>query len=152
MNTLSINKFRALVATCVFALTTAAPALHAQLNRSGAKVNVPFAFEVDRTHLPAGDYVITKMTDRTFLIRGNSAQALVTVDHKEGNGPTQLGKIVFVRYGDQYFMHELWNQGSSMYESFVESKDESRVRAEIAAVTHKPAAGVEVAVSLAPSR
>ena len=151
MNSLSITKFRATVAACVLALATAAPALHAQAGQRGAKVNVPFAFEVGKTQLPAGQYVITRINADMLLVRGDSAHALVMVNHEEASGPTQRGKIVFVRYGEKYFMHELWSPGSTVYESCVESKDEGRVRTALATVNHKRADGVEVAVSVMPN-
>jgi hypothetical protein len=89
------------------------------------RVNVPFAFHVGDTQLPAGEYSINRLTDTGQVIGFRSldftgwslwskvpaANILVTNKSVYKNG-MQTGlpsKVVFNKYGqDRYFVAEVW--------------------------------------------
>jgi hypothetical protein len=79
-------------------------------------LNVPFDFVAWNKTMPAGTYLmdraagsapgvlIMRSLDRktTFVVMGSSATS-------EGN---RQGKLVFHRYGNRYFLAEVWTRGS----------------------------------------
>ena len=73
--------------------------------------NIPFQFMIGNTAFPAGEYTVTYMD--THLMRVQSQ------DHSESifviTGPAQARKmgnrLVFNRYGDQYFLSTIWRTG-----------------------------------------
>ncbi len=70
------------------------------------KANIPFDFTVGNTWMPAGEYTITAPIQEVLLLRtaGHSA----SVVSSENNAESKSGsKLVFDRYGNQYFLHEV---------------------------------------------
>ena len=89
-------------------------AVSAQAQTSGAQrliASIPFAFNVGKTTLPAGKYTITVLnptSDRkTLQIRSLNGRASAIVLTTTGNGhASDNAKLVFERYGDQYFFSQ----------------------------------------------
>jgi len=67
---------------------------------------VPFAFTVGTTTLPAGSYQISTNHDM-LLVRGNATAATVTSKAAGSTGPGSP-RLVFVKYGNRYFLREAW--------------------------------------------
>ena len=72
--------------------------------------NIPFAFHARETTLPAGSYTVGAM---------NSQGAMRIADKKTGHsilvptrgrqsGPNQSPRLTFHRYGNEYFLSEIW--------------------------------------------
>jgi hypothetical protein len=77
-----------------------------------ARVDVPFAFSAGGMHLPAGNYHISHPGHPYFVLiekDDGRARALVYVHPSTVNssGPT---KLVFNKYGDQYFLSQIWTE------------------------------------------
>src|SRR5258705_13572224 len=77
-------------------------------------VEVPFAFHVGNSMLPAGEYTVDR--DANILrLRSDDAKSSVMI-HTNGvqklNAPTQ-GQLVFNKYGDEYFLSQVWNPGNN---------------------------------------
>jgi hypothetical protein len=80
------------------------------------KANVPFSFIVNKTELPAGEYRIQPMG-----IAGSGAMAIESRDTKvikaflpsacQSAQTQEKTKLVFHRYGTQYFLAEIWRAG-----------------------------------------
>jgi hypothetical protein len=95
----------------VLSLLLTAAGAHAQ---TAARANVPFAFKVGATQMPAG----------TYAIEGNHGSSIVTVRNVQtGTSVLAMGrqespskktdKLIFHRYGNKYFLTEiLGSQGS----------------------------------------
>ncbi len=70
------------------------------------KVDIPFAFQVGATKMPAGLYSVSRFnTNGTLLIRSADDNVLMltkgfSVGSPRGNAP----KLVFNRYGNRYFV------------------------------------------------
>jgi hypothetical protein len=63
--------------------------------------------------------------------------------------PATESKVVFYRYGDRYFLREVWTKGSADHLLCPESKAEHRVRKIQQAANHAPIAtptNVEIAL------
>lgn len=87
--------------------------LHAQMviKTPLFRVDVPFAFTAAGVHLPAGSYLVSHVDPSLILIekRDGKARALVYVAIENSNSSTPT-KLVFNKYGDQYFMAQVWTE------------------------------------------
>jgi hypothetical protein len=98
---------------------------------SSQKINahIPFAFNVGRTSLPAGEYTITVLnpnSDRKVLqIRSadGKSSALIQTNELNANAPEQT-KLVFNRYGNRYFFAQARMAGESTTFAAVKSSAE----------------------------
>jgi len=86
-------------------------------NRPLMKVNIPFSFTVDNRTLPAGQYYVTDVfAERTI--------ALTTIDRKHtlmindvpnyASSPSPDSRLVFHRYGSEYFLVQVWAKGDNV--------------------------------------
>jgi hypothetical protein len=94
------------------------------------KANVPFNFIVSGNTLPAGEYTIQSLSPNTraLVIRGadNSAN-IVTANSCESLRPSEKTKLVFHRYGDRYFLSQIWTAGNSSGSELPPSRREAEV-------------------------
>jgi hypothetical protein len=89
----------------------------AQTQTTHIKVTVPFEFTAGNVQLPAGEYEVEAMG-----AWGGSALSVHNVNSNAGSvvlsgscrsqKPTADGKLVFYRYGHEYFLAEVWNRNS----------------------------------------
>ena len=96
-----------------------------------AKADIPFSFRVGSALMPAGEYDIKPADSGVVWIREvngrSSAVALALTNSGSTAAPT---KLVFNRYGDQYFLHELSQANGEPQMTFSKSKLEKRVQQE----------------------
>ncbi|HVO62317.1 MAG TPA: hypothetical protein VMT53_15380 [Terriglobales bacterium] len=86
----------------------------AQLDQRAVKANVPFSFMAGKTALPAGDYRVSTLSDVGVLgVQGDSGSVMVGSHAVQGNAPSRATKLIFHRYGDQYFLSQIWVEGES---------------------------------------
>jgi hypothetical protein len=79
-----------------------------------ADVNIPFAFQATNHTLPAGQYRIEKESDHLILLRGPAKnEAFVVMNDTTTLRAPNHGKLVFDRYGDKYYLRQIWTAGSS---------------------------------------
>jgi len=87
--------------------------LHAQMliKTPLFRVDVPFAFMAAGMHLPAGAYVVSHVDPYLILIeeQNGKARAMVHVQVENYNSSTPT-KLVFNKYGDQYFLAQVWTE------------------------------------------
>jgi len=99
----------------VFGLLLVAACANAQ--SVNVKANVPFDFVVDNASLPAGTYNIQSINDAsgssTLVIRGKDGKVgrLVGSNAAEKLEPSGTSHLLFHRYGDTYFLAQIWMQG-----------------------------------------
>ena len=125
--------YRALVVIGLFGVL-AAPVIQAQSNTLVA--NIPFEFNVGKAVLPSGEYCIKPVNPSTLMIQskqGHQAAMAITIgvsSHKGGD----TGKLVFNRYGTQYFLSKVWRPGETTGRELLKS----RVEIEVAKNVSKP--------------
>lgn len=76
--------------------------------------NVPFEFYVGATVLPAGEYEVKPgiFPSAVLLRSANSSAAVITLTNAtQANRAPQEAKLVFNRYGNTYFLSEIWHAG-----------------------------------------
>lgn len=88
---------------------------NAQLGRQAVKANIPFDFITGNTALPAGEYRVSAISEMGTLsvIGGASDHTLVNSHAVLANAASTSTKLIFHRYGDQYFLYQIWVQGES---------------------------------------
>lgn len=99
----------------VFGLLLVAACASAQ--SVNVKANVPFDFVVDNATLPAGAYSIQSINNGsgspTLVIRGENGKAgrLVSSNAAEKLNAAETSHLLFHRYGNTYFLAQIWMQG-----------------------------------------
>jgi hypothetical protein len=87
----------------------AASTAFGQLNRVDIIADVPFAFTVANHTLPPGRSTVTRMGDTTLRVFNSHNQGtLVLTTEVDGKASGNTAKMVFHRYGDAYFLSEVW--------------------------------------------
>lgn len=121
------------------ALATAVVSANAQ---SSAKVvsNIPFEFVVGDRTLPAGEYTVRPATasGAALMIQGedNGKSAIRLVAQTAQKKNNTDARLVFHRYGQSYFLAEVWN-GESTGRQLQKSKQERAVERELASIPSK---------------
>jgi hypothetical protein len=90
-------------------LLLAASASVGQSKRDDVIANIPFPFFVANRALPPGRYIVTAVGDVDICIYSSKNQAVLIPTHRmQGRAPESVGKVIFHRYGDAYFLSEVW--------------------------------------------
>ena len=78
--------------------------------------DIPFEFVVGNTTLPAGKYTVDNRPHPTMvLVQSEDARntAIVLTNAVQSKGTLEEGKLVFNRYGDRYFLSQVWKPGNN---------------------------------------
>jgi hypothetical protein len=81
------------------------------------KVNVPFNFVVNRATLPAGEYLVQSVDDegKVLAIRDLDTNTTRLVSFNSCISPKSASqtKLIFHRYGERYFLNQIWVEGNN---------------------------------------
>jgi hypothetical protein len=144
------NSITSLVASglvsCALAIGAATPSF-AQ-STSLVKADIPFAFQANGKLMPAGTYIIGQENGSIMRLSGtdNHVQALAMALRDNGVKPATVSKITFNKYGDHYFLHNVWVAGSTTSYRCTTTKQEKNIVRELR--SQQP---TEVAVNVIPS-
>ena len=109
-----MKSLRSQITICLL-FTAAAITLSAQTtNQRLMTVNIPFAFSVENHSLPEGKYTIFTVTpERSIRIVSSDGKDSVIVNTlpNYANSPSENSRLVFRRYGDEYFLTQVWTTG-----------------------------------------
>jgi hypothetical protein len=116
---------RTLITICL--LFTATASLFAQTTPTWRliKVDIPFAFGVEDRLLPAGKYTIFTVTpERSIRIVSANGKhsAIVNTLPNYAKEPSSNSRLVFHRYGNEYFLAEVWTAGQDVARNPLSSK------------------------------
>jgi hypothetical protein len=120
------NIFGALM-TLIAASVLVVPAVHAQRI---LMADVPFAFTVTSSQMPAGAYEVQQVGDRATLIEARDGEDKVLGIYSNA-GPSKAGetKLVFDKVGDRYFLREIWTSAKGAGLAVPKSKLEKEIQA-----------------------
>ena len=119
-------------------LMLAAVSVNAQkLSDNSIAVNIPFDFAFGETRLPAGNYTLRRVVLPSSYDR-------VVIQSADGRGDTRTvmtrpnrtsevqkqSNLVFNRYGDQYFLSQVWMAGSDTGRDLFQSRNERNLARE----------------------
>jgi virulence-associated protein VagC len=121
-----------------FLLVLAAVSVNAQrLSDNSIAVNIPFDFAFGETKLPVGNYTLRRIVlpssyDRLVIQsadgRGDT-HTVMTGPNRTSEVPKQ-SNLVFNRYGDQYFLSQVWMAASDTGRDLFQSRNERNLAKE----------------------
>ena len=78
------------------------------------KADIPFDFVVGEKRLPSGEYHVKSLYQGATEIRSNDARstAIILTTGIQAGKISDVGKLVFNRYGDNYFLSRIWEPSS----------------------------------------
>ena len=119
------------------ALLLTAISVNAQSERTKV-TNIPFNFNVGNQTLPAGDYVVKparRGSDGAWLVQSTDGKESVLVNTRSVQaGKTQKNtKLVFNKYGDRYFLSQIWTDGNDSGRELVMRRQERQLERTIIA-------------------
>jgi hypothetical protein len=95
-------------AIALIALSTLAAGSRALAQEPGVKATVPFEFTVAGKLLPADTYTITSSSQGVITIQSADKRSWVETTASRGSDESTKGsELVFEKYGQQYFLHQV---------------------------------------------
>jgi len=93
------------------------------------KADIPFDFLVGDKRLPSGEYHVKSRHQVLTQIQSKDAHstAIVLTTGMQAGKIADAGKLVFNRYGDQYFLSKIWAAWSDMGRQLPKSRLEREV-------------------------
>ncbi len=92
------------------------------------QAKVPFDFTVGDRLLPAGTYTIASLNSGVIVIQSRDSQiSLMAITSPDSNESAHGGKLVFDKYGDQYFLSEVLCPTAAISAALPKSKLEKKV-------------------------
>jgi hypothetical protein len=87
--------------------------------QSTARVRIPFDFSIGSSALPAGEYTVSALSaenDAVLAIRSldGGHQMFVQTISTESGKTSNENRLIFHRYGDQYFLSQIWVGGQAV--------------------------------------
>ena len=129
-----------------FLLVLAAVSVNAQ-GRSESSIagNIPFDFSVGDTKLPAGNYTLQRIAstssyDRLVIKSADGhgdSHTVMTMPNRTSEVQKQ-SKLIFNRYGDQYFLSQVWMAGSDTGRDLFQSRNERNLAKDSMLAKSKP--------------
>ena len=94
------------------------------------KADVPFEFQIGKTSLPAGTYIVSKIADHSLVIRNREKTSKAALsNYSASDSKSESPKMVFHKYGNNYFLAEIWAADGSAGMQLPESKREKELQA-----------------------
>jgi hypothetical protein len=134
-----INRAKVVIATAALVMTGSIASLHAapsdtQLTiptttsiTGTVRVTIPFAFSVADKTFAGGEYYIGPTNDRTVAIRSvGGKESVVVLTNAVSETKVSSPRLVFHKYGEQYFLTQAWLRASDEGREFVISSAESK--------------------------
>ena len=115
-----LKGFTMLVLVAVLAFSTAVASGQSN-NANKLSANIPFEFNVGYKTMAAGEYTV-----QTVVSAGD---ALLI---KSADANKRHARLVFNRYGDRYFLAEVWNGVDDIGRQLLKSEEERAVEREFA--------------------
>ena len=122
---------------CAVVLATACVSVQAQSLQYRIRVNIPFDFSIADKKLPAGNYSVGRAiqnSDNTVLSildgRGHTKEMHMSIPVLSADTKNQA-TLVFHRYGDEYFLYQVWTAGETTGRQFPKSSAERALQSQL---------------------
>ena len=128
-------------------LTLAVASVHAQ-SRTKIEATIPFDFTAGETNLKAGVYSVKFISHNALLLRSADGKksAIIVAPRAVAGDTKNAERMVFHRYGDRYFLAQVWMLRTESGRELDRSSAERRLAKEFAvAKSNKKLKKVEVA-------
>jgi len=114
---------RTLITICL--LFTSATLFAQTTSRRLMEVDIPFTFSVEDHSLPAGEYqVFTVTPERSIRLISTDGKhsAIINTLPNYATLPSENSRLVFHRYGNEYFLAQVWTAGQNVARNPLSSK------------------------------
>jgi hypothetical protein len=127
--------------TVIVALALASAAASAKAQSANKVVaDIPFEFSVGYKAMPAGEYSVKAITSAGggLLIQSTDGKiAALRLSDETNRNKASHARLVFHRYGDRYFLAEVWNGIDNTGRQLVKSQEERAIQRELASTSSK---------------
>ena len=101
------------------------------------RADIPFNFVAGNKTLPAGTYDvgrISRLDDKTLILqsRDGNASMMLNSNAAETLEPATKTKLVFTKYGNQYFLSQIWVNGETRGRQLPKCSREKEMARELA--------------------
>ena len=126
--TRGIRNLLPLLFTLLIAASFCATRARAQII-GNLEAQIPFQFHVGKTTLPAGTYVIHRLDNNDGTVmqiskKDGTMSALFDVESTQANSTPEKTELIFNKYGDRYFLSEMFDEGNPDGSRVYASRDE----------------------------
>src|SRR5438093_460475 len=121
----------------MFTLCAAVASANAQLSIP-IRAKIPFDFSMGDRKLAAGEYTFSRLSgiadNKTMLVRSedSSTRMFQSTLTAQVLTPRNESSLVFHKYGDQYFLEQIWMHGEQVGTELPESRSERTIRRQLA--------------------
>lgn len=146
-----IKRFMMLSLVSLFTLCAAVTSANAQLSNP-VRVKIPFDFNIGDKKLPTGEYIFSRVS----AISGDGLMSISSVDKSahlfqstyaaEVLIPKNKSTLVFHKYGDQYFLEQIWSGGEQEGTQLPESHGERIAKRQLAQTQQRNMSGKTIRV------
>jgi len=128
---------------CGLLAAVAAATAYAQMPGTTLRARIPFDFSIRGKILPAGDYEIRRINDQPDAlvissINDRHERAIFNTEPVEARKIPGKGEVEFHRYGDTYFLSEIFTGGEQTGRELSLSRQERDLRREMASNKTEP--------------
>lgn len=133
-----------MLAASVVVLVTMAAVTTAQAQTNNQfTAEIPFDFHVGGERFPAGEYTIRCLNPssdvKILQLRKTDGESSITLHTNSVVGRmNQKSRLVFSRYGNQYYFSQAWLGSESLGMQAVKSRQEKATAKEMARLAYKP--------------
>ncbi|MBV9957609.1 MAG: hypothetical protein JO360_04275 [Acidobacteria bacterium] len=128
--------FAMIILVLMVAFVSALASASAQTPGHTLTVKVPFEFSVGSRTLPAGDYQVSRLNSDGSTLRITNQESDQNVARQARNIQASQAKeqsvLVFRRYGNQYFLAQVWLVGETTGRELAPSSKEKALENELA--------------------
>ena len=130
-----LKGFMMLALIVTLALTTAVASANAQSNANKVVADVPFEFSVGYKALPAGTYSVQSIASAGDGLLIQSADGKISAlrlsESTRRIKEKPRARLVFHRYGERYFLAEVWNGIDNTGRQLTKSQEERAIADEL---------------------
>jgi hypothetical protein len=131
------KKIFSVALTCGLVTVIAALSAYAQMPGTALRASIPFDFNVRGKVLPAGEYEIRRITDEPGVLiisslTDNHERAMFDTQPVETRQLSSQSQFVFHRYGESYFLSEIFAGGGQTGRELLRSRQERDLSREMA--------------------
>ena len=132
-----IKRLTMLSLVSIFTLCAAVASANAQLSNP-IRAKIPFDFNVGEKKLPAGDYTFSRLSgfsdSKTMSVSSadSTTHMFQLTLAAQIRTPKNESTLVFHKYGDQYFLEQIWSIGEQDGTQLSESRSERTIRRQLA--------------------
>jgi hypothetical protein len=135
---------------CALMIGSLASTPSASAQSTIAKVDIPFAFQTETQTLPAGTYRIDRESQHLIRLEGpGQTSGFVLMHDATKTKASDHGTLVFDRYGDKYFLRQIWTSGNP---DGLECSKSHAEKVALVAQSKQTATSVELAFNAAPQK